>query len=239
MNFDGKAFVKNTTTKFFTSDNGYAFVRSSSGESVSNLYPIKGGDTALVTSITATYPSDLIATNKMYSKGLVPYTVQVYENKENSISLSALRFIITKDSTVHNTMSNIRYIPKKIYVSRLQPTNVKCNPKSAIVYDSDLRETQTPFAGVSVNVNSKVEVVIPDKITDYSDMSLVVQKNSFIEIKLSESVTDVSNLPDALMYLPGYIKGTFTQSGEYNIKIKYPDGEQILNIVVPYYQRLL
>ena len=95
------------------------------------------------------------------------------------------------------------------------------------------------FGGVTVNVNSKTEVIIPEKGTEYSNMSIVIQKNSFIEIKVPDGVVNVVNLPQSLVYLEGYIKGTFTQSGDYNIKLKYPDGEQIINIIVPYYQRLL
>ena len=237
MNFDGKAFVTNTTTRMYASEHGYAFVRESKDISVNNLCLTKGRDISLVLS-HLTNTKDLKATNKLYLSGLIPYTVQIY-NDDRFVSFKPLRFLIIRDAHVHDDIQDFSYKAKKVYVSKLQPTNIKYNPKSAIVYDLEQKENETIFAGVSVNVNSKIEVVIPEKITDYSDMSLVVQKNCFIEIKLSESVTEVINLPDALTYLPGYIKGTFTQSGEYNIKIKYPDGEQMLNIVVPYYQRLL
>ena len=237
MNFDGKAFVKNITVKNFISEHGCAFVRESQSLSVNHLCLAKGRDEALALPVHMTNPNVLNNIRFCCSNGLIPYTVQVYNKKELK-TLEPQTFIITRNAFVHEKQ-NFDYQAQRIYVSKLQPTNIKYNPKSAIVIDSEQKESALSFAGVSVNVNSKVQVVIPEKVTDYSDLSLVVQKNCFIEIKVPESATNVTNLPDALMYLPGYIKGTFTQSGTYNIKVKYPDGEQIINIVVPYYQRLL
>lgn len=236
MNFDGKAFVKNTATSSYTSEHGYAFVRDFEEQSINNLCLTKNRSAALIPA-HLTNSKDLKNANRLHTSGLIPHTVQVYINK--SVSFDSLKFVITRDATVHDNIQDFFYRPEKIYVSRIQPTNIKYNPKSIIVNDLEQKENEAVFAGVSVNVNSKVEVVIPERTTDYLDISIVVQKNCFIEIKLSESVTDVINLPDALIYSPGYIKGTFTQSGEYNIKLKYSDGEQIINIVVPYYQRLL
>lgn len=236
MNFDGKAFVKNTTTSFYISEHDYAFVRDAKEQSINNLCITKNKGTALVP-LRATNNNELEITNKLYLRAFVPHTVQVY-NEIRYTTINPLKYSIIRDATINNNQS-FSYFAKKVYVSRIQPTNIKYNPKSTIVYDSEQKQNEVLFAGISVNVNSKVEVVIPEKTTDYSDISLVVQKNCFIEIKISDSVTDVINLPDALIYLPGYIKGTFTQSGEYNIKVKYPDGEQIINIIVPYYQRLL
>jgi len=234
MNFDGKAFVKNINVKNFISEHGHAFVIHE------NEYPIcimRNRSEAFVYPLHTNNPNILNNTKIHYSNGLIPYTVQVYKEKEYE-SLKPQTFMCIRNA-VANDKQNPECKIKEVYVSKLQSTNIKYNPKSAIVLDSEQKESVLTFAGVSVNVNSKVQVVIPEKITDYSDMSIVVQKNCFIEIKLSDSVIDVTNLPDALMYMPGYIKGTFTQSGEYNVKIKYPDGEQIINIIVPYYQRLL
>lgn len=238
MNFDGKAYVKNTLTRNFVSVNDRAFVRKAEEESPVNFNSNETTfDFSLVIPVYMTNENKINIYNKLYTNGLVPYTVQVYNNIHIQ-ELNPINFTIIRDSQIHNTQF-FNYKSKKIYVSSIQPTNIKYNPKSAIVYDSETKETETVFAGVSVNVNSKIQVIVPEKVSNYTDMSLVVQKNSFIEIKTPDSVLEVINLPDGLTYLPGYIKGTFTKSGEYNIKIKYPDGEQILNIVVPYYQRLL
>ena len=238
MNFDGKAFVKNTTTRTFISTHGYSNVRDIRSNDINNFSLTLDSDTAYVQPMHLTNMEILKPIDIIYTSGLIPYTVQVI-SEQNSQLLCPQTFILTKDNKIHDIKDDFEYYVKQIYISRLQPTNIKYNPKSAIVTNSVLEESITTFSAITVNVNSKLEVVIPEKGTNYSDISIVVQKNSFIELKISDSVTDVVNLPDDLMYLPGYIKGTFTKSGEYNIKIKYPDGEQILNIIVPYYQRLL
>ena len=233
MNFDGKAYVKNTSDDMFVSEHGHAFVLDSQFNNNN-----RKSNSSFVLLINNTNINSLNNNKIFYEYGFIPYTVQVYE-QENIYELIPKTFIITKDCIKHNKQDNLLYTCKKTYVSRLQPTNVKYNPKSAIVIDLEQKETNISFTGVSVNVNSKVEIVIPDKPINYQDMSIIIQKNSFIEIKLPDNVSEVINLPENLIYLTGYIKGTFTKSGEYNIKIKYPDGEQILNIIVPYYQRLL
>lgn len=240
MNFDGKAFVKNTTVKTFASKHGYAQVRDSAVLDIDHLCLTTGSGTAFILPVHTSNPHDNLKGNTVYSSGPIPYSTQVrWINEERQSELEPYIFEGVNDNTRHNVQSSFLYQPEHAYVARLQPTNIKYNPKSAIVVDSDQKESIISFAGTSVDVRSKVEVVIPDKPTDYSDMSLVIQKNCFIEIKIPENVKDVINIPDALIYLPGYIKGTFTQSGEYNVKLKYIDGEQIINIIVPYYQRLL
>lgn len=235
MNFDGKAFVKNTTIRTFISAHGYSNVRDMRSNDINNFCFTLDNDTAYVQPMHLTNMEILKPIDIIYTSGLIPYTVQVYKEKEQKLESSK---IIIRDARIHE-IQDFYYLPKKIYLSSLQPTNIKYNPKTAIVYDSEEKESVLSFAGTTVNVNSKVEVIIPDKTSNYTDMSLIVQKNSFIEIKMLDNVSDVTNLPEDLIYLPGYIKGTFTKSGEYNIKIKYPDGEQILNIIVPYYQRML
>ena len=237
MNFDGKAFVKNISAKNFVSVNDSAFVRDTKEE----LINFNSNETlfnfSFVLPVYLTNEKEINIYNKLYTNGLIPYTIQVYDNNKKQ-ELDSIDFIITRDSQIHEEQF-LYYKSKNIYVSSVQPTNIKYNPKSAIVYDSVKQETEIIFSGVSVNVNNKVEITIPDKISNYTDMSIVVQKNCFIEIKTPDNVSEVINIPEDLTYSPGYIKGTFTKSGEYNIKIKYPDGEQILNIIVPYYQRML
>lgn len=235
MNFDGKAFVKNTTARIFVSSNDRAFVRDAKSNNF--CYLTRDTSNSFVIPQHNTNENVLKSKDKLYINSLIPYTVQVYKEKEKEQELESSKIII-RDARIHETQ-DFYYLPKKIYLSSLQPTNIKYNPKTAIVYDSEEKESVLSFAGTTVNVNSKIEVIIPDKTSNYTDMSLIVQKNSFIEIKMLDNVSDVINLPEDLIYLPGYIKGTFTKSGEYNIKIKYPDGEQILNIIVPYYQRML
>lgn len=237
MNFDGKAFVKNTTNRTFMSKHGAAYVINYELD-LNTLTLATGSGDAYVSPLSLTNEQIIVApTIKTVGRGLVPYSVYVYES-EPEYDFPLYHFTGIRDD-VKNDKQDFVYDNSSTYIARVQPTNIKYNPKSAIVNDCVAQESAMAFHGVSVNVHSKVEVIVPEKGTDYSDISIVVQKNSFIEFKLSDAVTNVTNLPEALIYLPGYIKGTFTQSGEYNIKIKYPDGEQILNIIVPYYERLL
>ena len=237
MNFDGKAFVKNTTNRTFISHHGYSAVRDIRPNHINNFCLTSGYDNAYVNPAYMTNENAMNLVVIHNRSGLIPHSVYVCEDKCQP--LNPQTFILVRDDESHNVQDDFEYEANRVYVSRLQPTNIKYNPKSAIVIDSAQKESAMAFSGVTVNVNSKLEVVIPEKGTDYSDISIVVQKNSFIEIKVPDGVINVINLPDALIYLPGYIKGTFTQSGEYNIKLKYIDGEQIINIIVPYYQRLL
>ena len=237
MNFDGKAFVKNITTKSFASKHGYAQVMDSTSLDIDHICLTTNRDAAIIIPVHATNSHDNLTNKLQYSSGPVPHSVYIAQH--DLLQDLVPQTVIVNNRVAQDIQDSFLYKPQIVYISRLQPTNIKYNPKSAIVINSDTKESIINFAGVSVDIRSKIEVVNPDKLTDYPNMSLVVQKNCFIEIKMSENVKDVINLPEALMYLPGYIKGTFTKSGEYNIKIKYPDGEQLLNIVVPYYQRLL
>ena len=238
MNFDGKAYIINSSIKTFVSNNGRASVRNITEQTVVDFNSSETNfDISFIIPKRMTNENSLPVFNKTYLKGLVPYTVQV-NNGTRIEKLNPINFIITRDTQKHEKQE-INYTPNKVYVSVLQPTNIKYNPKTAVVYGSTLKELESNFAGVSVNVNSKVEVIIPDKIASYTDMSIVVQKNSFISIKVPNNISEVLNVPEQLEYTSGYIKGVFTKSGEYNIRLKYQDGEQILNIVVPYYQRML
>lgn len=237
MNYDGKAFVVNISTRLFASVNGQATIIEEYSNPKQLCSIIENNNILNVSHLTNS--KNMKVTSPLYSCGLVPYSISVL-GAEKQQSFKPTRYTNVRSAYVHDKQEDFYYdITKRVIVSRTQPTNIKYNPKSAIVYDSASRESDFQFSGVSANVYSKTEVVIHEQSSNNSDMSLVVQKNSFIEIKIPEDVIDVVNLPDTLMFLPGCIKGTFTKSGEYNIKIKYPNGEQILNIIVPYYQRLL
>lgn len=237
MNFDGKAFVRRISSDYFASSHDYAFVRPL--EDNSNLFLNQRKQSAGLALVVQNYTDEklLPAIKPIYNKSLIPHTV--YVHKEFKIPLSPITFIGNRSKGKHHTQSNISYHPQEIHMEAIQPTNIKYNPKTAIVYDAEYKESSVGFPGTTVNVTSKIEVIIPDSPVGYTDMSIVVQKNCFIEIKIPNTVSGVTNIPDGLMYSPGFIKGTFTKSGEFNIKVKYPDGEQIINIIVPYYQRLL
>lgn len=237
MNFDGKAIVKNTTNRTYISCDGYSYVRDARSNHISDFCLLTGYGEAFVNPIRINNKNNVKPMVFHNRTGLTPHSVQLYKKEYNHVLLPSKTFFIVKEKKYCEIQDNIKYDLNPTYVSRLQPTNIKYNPKSVIVNDCSQKENSLAFNGTTVNVNSKLEVIIPE--ADYSNISIVVQKNSFIEIKVPDGVINIIDLPESLMYLSGYIKGTFVNSGEFNIRLKYYDGEQIINIMVPYYQRLL
>ena len=230
---NNKSIVRDTVSRTFFSEHGHAFIVEDDNK-IYHLNNTKYSDTSVV-------PLKEISGDKEFtfvrskSYALTPYTISVYKAEEKHQSFSSVRQVI-HDYTILD--SDISKMYEKVYVSRLQPTNIKYNPVSAVVYGDSLEETKIQMSGVSVNINSKAEIIIPE-FSSYGNMSITVQKNSFVEFKLPNNVIDVIKIPSYLVHTPGYIKGTFTNSGTYTMIIEYSDGEQIIEIIVPYYERLL
>lgn len=233
---NNKAIVRDTTSRTFFSEHGHAFVTE---EEDKNVYLNNTKYTDISTVALKEISGDKefkFVRSKSY--GLVPHTINVLDTNDmegKQQSFPSVR-VVAKDNTADN--SDINKIYKKVYVSRLQPTNIKYTPVSTIVYGEPLGESKIQMSGTSVNINSKAEIIIPE-FSSYGNMTLTVQKDCFIEFKLPDNVIDVIKLPTYLIYSPGYIKGTFTKSGRYSMIIEYSDGEQIIDIIVPYYERLL
>lgn len=237
MNFDGKALILDTSINYFVSNNDSAFVENLNKKVINESYITKGA--------TSIYLKDKRKNQKninnffeCYSYGLIPYTAYVDEVRPSINTLNFVRFSKIRDKQIQENQI-FNYSAPRSYIISLQPTNIKYNPKSVTVTELIYKQKEKSLTSTSVNVHNKVEVIIPDKISNYTDISLVVQKDCFLEIKISNSATNVTDIPEGLTYIPGYIKGSFLKSGEYNIKIHYSDGEQIINIIVPYYKRLL
>ena len=135
MNFDGKAFVKNTTARIFVSSNDRAFVRN---VKINNFcYLTRDVSNSLVIPQYNTNENVLKPIDKLYINSFIPYTVQVYKEKEQKLESSK---IIIRDARIHEAQ-DFYYLPKKVHLSSLQPTNIKYNPKTAIVYDSEEKES--------------------------------------------------------------------------------------------------
>ena len=230
---NNKSIVRDATSRTFFSEHGHAFVIEDDNKNV-YLNNTKYTDISNVAlkEISGDKEFKSVTTN---SYGPIPYTVNVYDEEEKPKSFSSVRQIIA-DRTIGDIIIN--NIPNKVYVGRLQPTNIKYTPASAIVYGDYIEEAKIQMSGVMVNINSKAEIIIPE-FSSYGNMTLTVQKDCFIEFKLPDNVIDVIKIPSYLVYTPGYIKGTFTKSGRYSMIIEYSDGEQVIDIVVPYYERLL
>lgn len=97
-------------------------------------------------------------------------------------------------------------------------------------------DTDKQLNGASTNVIQRTSVVVDNAV---GNISLVIQKMEFFELKLN-GVASVTNLPDGVEYKNDSIKGTIADSGEYFIDVKYNnDAKQVINIIVPFYRRLL
>ena len=234
MAFDNKSIVRDTTSRMFFSEHGYAFVTEDMDlESHLNLANDRNKSIIPIREISGDRNFNYVG--KSYTSGLIPHSILVYDEISNVVPLSILKYPIINDMNTNDSdISNYT----KVYVSRLQPTNIKYEPVSTVVYGETLGSSKIQLESSMVEVRSKAEIIIPD-VSNYGNMVLTIQKNCFIELKLPDNIIDVIKLPDSLTYSSGYIKGTFTKSGMYTIVIEYSDGRQIIDITVPYYQRLL
>ena len=237
MNFDGKALIVNQYYDKFYSENGSAIVGLPDYKIEFNSYK---DYSKVIANISKYNENELIDINKsnVFNK-LIPYTVQVYNKKSlyESNTLFSSSKIYIQDCV--SRFSNL-YKPKTVKITDLLlSTNILINEKTAYITDITKSILVKNFPIISANIVDKTEIVIPSPIKEYQDISIVVQKNNFIELKFSDTIIDIQGLPDELEYTLGVIKGTITKSGTYDIKIKYNENFQNLNIVVPYYQRLL
>ena len=229
---NNKSIVRDTTSRTFFSKHGHAFVVEEDNRNL-QLNNRKYRDVSKVTIKEVSGDKDFKFVDAK-SYGLVPHTINVYNTDWEVKNFPSVTQLI-KDRRINH--SDIKTY-EKVYMTRLQSTNLKYNETTAIVYGESLGETKIQMTGAMVNITSKAEIVIPE-FSSYGNMTLTVQKDCFVEFKLPDNVIDVIKLPSYLTYSPGYIKGTFISSGRYTMIIEYSDGEQIIDIVVPYYERLL
>lgn len=102
--------------------------------------------------------------------------------------------------------------------------------------DEDNEQFKNKLKSFSVNVLQKTDIQINKSV---GDISVIVQKNEFFELTMDEPFT-VSSLPHGMKHIGNIINGTIQNSGEYNIMITYGGGNtQNINIIVPFYRRLL
>lgn len=182
--------------------------------------------------------------------GLIPYTVQVYKpeeliqysNHKNLVETSGYNYYYNSKSLVkEKSFKNDYYKPVTVKVSdTILKTNVFV--KETMAYIIDLTQTyrkDIEFTPTFINIYDKTEFFIPTLSDNFQAMSVVIQKDTFIELNFENTALNVIGLPDGLEFTLGVIKGTITKSGSYDITIQYEKGSQKLNIIVPYYQRLL
>lgn len=237
MNFDGKALVVNQHYDMFYSDNGSAVVMPASF--ITEFNQDIGNSNVVIESLMANKEESM--SSSMANNKLVPYTVQVYNKDtlyEYNTTLKPSEKIHITDSTSLKFEKVYNFESVKI-TDLLLSTNVFIKEVTAYITDITKATTAKSFPTVYTNIVDKTEITIPSVSTGHQEMSLVVQKNNFIELKFSDTIVNVIGLPDGLEYTLGVIKGTITKSGTYDITVQYNDSSQKLNIIVPYYQRLL
>lgn len=147
--------------------------------------------------------------------------------------------ITVKDDKYNERVCNILMPKIQAVIGIVTKTNMTYTDTSVIKI-VDLTQKIVPdkeFATVTATVTDKTEITIPD-VGDMQNLSIVIQKNSFFELELAATPNNIIGLPDELTWKGSNIKGTLTQSKEYNLTIMYSQGEQKINIIVPYYQRL-
>lgn len=139
------------------------------------------------------------------------YTPVTYWKNLGTDSIAHFRYKITAESTKQKSFT----------------TNVVLIDKSDIEKD---------LASVSTNVIQKTDVVIDSSV---GNVSLLIQKNEFFELKLN-NVADIKDLPDGVSHKDNSIKGSISNSGEYYLNVTYNNNAtQVINIIVPFYRRLL
>lgn len=240
MNFDGKALVVNQHYDMFYSDNDSAIVMPASF--ITEFNQDIGNSNVVIESLIANREESMSSSSfSVANNKLVPYTVQVYNKNtlyEYNTKLKPSEKIYIIDNTSLKFEKTCNFESVKI-TDLLLSANVFIKEVTAYVTDVTKATTTKSFPAIYVNIVDKTEITIPSVSTGHQEMSLVVQKNNFIELKFSDTIVNVIGLPDGLEYTLGVIKGTITKSGTYDITVQYNDSSQKLNIIVPYYQRLL
>ena len=260
MNYDGKAIVVNTNFDLFYSGGDTATVIDVSPEyNKDDFFILNNHVDRKVDFLHNAYAINIkfIANNNnnfKYSSlsnvtfdsiiGLVPYSVQVYNSDELVYNSSEHKYLDKNNSLVKkikNYNNNFDNVFVKVKVSdKILKTNIFVKETKAYVIDyTQSYKSNVSFAPVYMNIADKMEFFVPILSDNFQNMSVIVQKDTFIELKFDSTILNVIGLPEGLQFTLGVIKGTITKSGSYDITIQYEKGSQKLNIIVPYYQRLL
>ena len=231
---NNKSVVRNMFGESYYSSNDYAYVHEENVDLLTHFNLTKNINNSIVRSNLVVGNYDLDVTRITSSYGLTPHTVEVISDYIYQKEFPGTRLTVKDTTNLDNNIIG----SKKVYVYKSEPTNLNYSKPSVVVYQDVEFQNDIQLTGTTVNINSKAEIVLPES-SSYEDISLTIQKNCFIEIKLPENTIEVMKLPGFLTYGSGYIKGTYTKSGNYTIIVAHPDGEQVIDITVPYYERLL
>ena len=244
MNFDGFAIVNESKIPYiYKSINDNAFISSrhiyEKYKNLSNFVKIE--------TVTVKRAHKHVFMQKMFP-GATVYVKDVHNGYSINTCTPYEYIKNLKYTVIHNgcviknkAQDDITYKGvNTAYPYNIVSSLTQYNPVTTLVINHEEEKQKTKdFSSFSVNVTTKQEIIVPEG-TGYQNISVVIQKNCFVEFNFgSSNIIEIINIPDGLEYTLGFLKGIITKSGDYNVRIKYPDGEQILNIIVPYYQRLL
>lgn len=245
MNYDGKTLVIDNNFSWVTINNGNTLV-------IHNPEALIFTESTQEREYTIVFDNDSIELGYVLNNTnscivdfpLEVFTVNVYNKytyfRETELPYLFYQNIIDKQIYNNKSIKDIEFpFVTNVCIERYIPSNIQQTRFSANIVDLTTSESMNNFGSFSINIIDKSVITIPESISTYEKISMVVQKNCFIEIRLSENIIYITGIPDCLQYLGNSIKGTFLESGEYTINIKYASGEQTINIIVPYYKRLL
>lgn len=241
MNFDGKALVLFNRGNFFVSVNDRCFAQDSipmtiTGEKAPLSYVLTRDNSGKIQDYD--YKSSTLVTQ---GTGYIATKVKVYNNFTEYKQVNLPSVSINVIDRYNTECESYVEKPKTVSVQYIEPCNIF--PAQATVW-SMLDKTETikkdiSFGSVSVKVADKSQVTIPDATTTQG-FSIVLQKNNFTEIQFAALPVSIAGIPDGMTWSGMSIKGTVEKSGTYTLTVTYQDKtEQIIDIIVPYYQRLL
>lgn len=235
MNYDGLAFVVDCSKRIFKSTNGFCDVVPPVGVPNPKTYQ---NETIIqydkIIPMQHTYTGEcFVVKDKITPIGIMAKVSSDIEQitKHSPVSID----VVNSGNKFAKHFINYESIAK---VSLIDRANIISTKFAVNIIDKKQEVSVIKFPYVSVDVNDKAQIVIPST-GESGGFTIVLQKNNFTEIQFIKTPTVITGLPEGMEWNGYVIKGTVTKSGDYTVIVKYPEGQQVLNIIVPYYQRLL
>lgn len=242
MNYEGLTFVVDCSKNVFKSVNGCCYVLDPLV--IPNpVNPVKYNTEVSVSNTDITprqkkYVSESCVMSNAIEHGVTPITVNVVSSAKNIIKFYPVMIQSIYVKNDDKKQCDINY-ESTAFVSIVDKANVISKKFAINVIDKNSEDRNIVFPFVTANVTDKTQITVPDA-SELTGFTIILQKNNFTEIEFQKTLALATGLPEGLEQKGQIIKGTVTKSGSYAISITYSDGvKQTLNIIVPYYQRLL
>lgn len=240
MNYDGLALVVECNKQIFKSVNGFCDVITPLilPNPLTDNDEINVADSNIIPPPQKKYTTEAYVYDDSNMYGVIPITVNVTSSMKKNI-----KFCITTVDVlqVRNNFAKKCDVNCKITmpVTLIDRSNITFKKTATNVIDKNIKNKIITFPYTTVEVTDKTQITVPDT-SELSGFTIVLQKNNFTELEFQKTLSLVTGLPEGLERKNQIIKGTITKSGNYIVNVTYSDGaKQTLNIIVPYYQRLL